>query len=86
MFSADGSFDRENDQILLRWDFGDGSFSNLPNPSHTFTQSALFTVTLNMTDRYGNSAASKVTINTMASQPVVEITKPSTGELYIFGV
>lgn len=33
---------------IYLWNFGDGSFSNKPNPSHTFTKPGRFTVTLSM--------------------------------------
>lgn len=32
------------------WDFGDGSFSNEPNPSHVYAQSGAYTVTLSVTN------------------------------------
>lgn len=33
---------------IYLWNFGDGSFSNKPNPSHTFNKPGKFTVTLSM--------------------------------------
>lgn len=33
---------------IYLWNFGDGSFSNKPNPNHTFTKPGRFTVTLSM--------------------------------------
>lgn len=35
------------------WDFGDGSTSNLQNPSHSYTNGGVFTVTLTVTDTVG---------------------------------
>ena len=35
------------------WNFGDGSFSNVPNPQHTFTGSGIHTVSLTVTDTSG---------------------------------
>lgn len=35
------------------WTFGDGNTSTLQNPSHTFTSSGVFTVTLEVTDNLG---------------------------------
>lgn len=37
------------------WNFGDGNFSNLPNPSHTFGGTFTYTVTLTVTDTGGNT-------------------------------
>lgn len=35
------------------WDFGDGNFSNLANPSHTYDSSGIYRVCLTITDTYG---------------------------------
>jgi PKD repeat protein len=37
------------------WNFGDGSTSNLQNPSHTYVNPGSYTVSLNVTDRSGCS-------------------------------
>jgi len=43
------------------WDFGDGSFSNFPNPVHPFLAAGMFPVTLTITDT--NGAVGVVTNN-----------------------
>jgi gliding motility-associated-like protein len=48
------------------WDFGDGNFSNVQNPSHTYATAGTYTVTLNVT-----SAAGCPSVNTTASKTVV---------------
>lgn len=43
------------------WDFGDGSISNLPSPSHTYTSPGNYDVTLKVSNSFGCSrTASKV--------------------------
>ena len=38
------------------WDFGDGTTSTEQNPVHTYTKAGNYTVTLTVTDAYGNTA------------------------------
>lgn len=40
---------------LWNWDFGDGSTSTQQNPTHTYAQSGLFTVTLTVTNQGGSA-------------------------------
>lgn len=54
------------DGIYL-WNFGDGSFSNQPNPEHTFTKPGRYQVMLSM------SAAGVGTIENKPSSEVIEI-------------
>ncbi|HYG14236.1 MAG TPA: PKD domain-containing protein [Bacteroidia bacterium] len=52
-----------------KWDFGDGSASALANPSHTYTQGGVYTVSLTITDSNGCQAtASKKNIIRVKSQ------------------
>lgn len=41
------------------WNFGDGTTSMLPNPSHQYTTGGTFTVTLTATNQYGSNTFSK---------------------------
>jgi len=48
------------------WDFGDASTSATKNPSHTFTGSKIYTITLAVTDANGcTSSVSKAAVNTI---------------------
>jgi PKD repeat protein len=60
-FSSSGSTD---DGVIVSraWNFGDGSTSCDPNPSHTFTSAGNYHVTLNVTDNYGLTGSSSVTV------------------------
>ena len=59
------------------WSFGDGSFSNLQNPSHVYANSGVYNVTLVATSNYGCSRnfQNQIVIN---SNPVVSFT-PNSG-------
>ncbi|MEY3242062.1 MAG: hypothetical protein RIR11_3501 [Bacteroidota bacterium] len=52
------------------WDFGDGSTSNLPNPTHTFATDGVYTVTLTATNDCGNSTS---------TQALTIVTPPTAG-------
>ena len=43
--------------LTYEWDFGDGSTSILPNPSHTYAAAGSYTVQLKVTNAYGNETA-----------------------------
>jgi uncharacterized repeat protein (TIGR01451 family) len=40
----------------FKWDFGDGTYSNIQNPSHTFTEQNQYNVLLEVTDSIGDDA------------------------------
>jgi len=41
------------------WSFGDGSYSTLQNPSHTFTRGGIYTVSLNVTNAQGTDTLTR---------------------------
>lgn len=43
-FSSDGAFDPAGLALNFTWNFGDNTFSTLPNPSHTYTTAGTFKV------------------------------------------
>jgi PKD repeat protein len=53
--------------VTYAWDFGDGSTSLFPNPSHTFTVAGEYLVTLTTTDEFGRHTMQAQMIN--ATQP-----------------
>jgi PKD repeat protein len=55
-FSSAGSFDLEGPVAGYLWDFGDGTISNAPNPTHTYTSIQHYSVTLTVTDSQGLTA------------------------------
>jgi PKD repeat protein len=58
-FDATGSHDPDQDEITYRWDFGDGTTSDDPNPQHAFaeTQDPTRTVTLTVDDGQASATA-----------------------------
>ena len=58
------------------WTFGDGSSSTLANPTHKYSQSGTFSVTLQVTNSYGrDSYTQAVTVTKPFNPTSVEITK-----------
>ncbi|MCS6933931.1 MAG: PKD domain-containing protein [Chitinophagales bacterium] len=52
--------------VAYNWNFGDGGTSNLPNPSHTYTSTGSFTVTLQLTNASG-------CVNTITAPNLIDI-------------
>jgi PKD repeat protein len=61
-FSSAGTTDPDGNIASYRWDFGDGSYSDAANPSHTYTTAGTYTATLTVTDTSGASDTATVTI------------------------
>jgi PKD repeat protein len=61
------------------WTFGDGGTSSSQNPSHTYTEPNLYTVTLTASNAYGSSVITKTgCILARAPQPVADFTQDVT--------
>ncbi len=48
-----------NNPTSWLWDFGDGNTSSLENPSHVYTSTGIYTVSLKVTNSYGTDSDSK---------------------------
>jgi outer membrane protein assembly factor BamB len=69
---TDASFDQNGSIASWLWDFGDGTTSTEPSPSHTYTL-AKYTVVLTVTDNSGNinvNPFSKVLDLTVIAEPI----------------
>lgn len=55
-FSSAGSRSADGSALTYRWDFGDGSTSEQPNPTHRYARSGSYRVILKVTDRTGGTA------------------------------
>ena len=62
-FSSDGSYDPDGAIAAYSWDFGDGSTSGEPNPSHTYSAAGTYTASLTVTDQDGATGSATVSIN-----------------------
>jgi PKD repeat protein len=55
-----------------QWTFGDGGTSTVANPTHTYTASGLYTVTLTVTNSYGTDTATKSEYIHVGAGPVAD--------------
>jgi PKD repeat protein len=76
-FSSQGSSDPDGTITGYSWNFGDGTSSNLANPSHTYNNAGTFTVTLTVTDNGGATGSSNV---------VITVQQAPNGVIYINGI
>ena len=85
-FNGNQSSDPQQDSILYLWDFGDGTISTLPNPSHLFeaadNQPKSFTVSLTITDEWGASTQRELLISLNNTPPTVQISNIQNGDFY----
>lgn len=65
-FLSVGSFDPEGGALQYLWNFGDGNFSNLPNPQHVYAATGVYTVTLTVTDPQGAQGVSAPIVITVS--------------------
>ncbi len=73
-FSSDGSYDPDGLISSYTWSFGDGATSNEVNPTHIFTASGTYSVSLTVTDEEGFSSSDSVTVSVTNNAPVAEVT------------
>lgn len=65
------------------WDFGDGNTSTSQNPSHTYTTSGTYTVSLTATNAFGSDdeiKTSYLNINLSGATPIAASCNPQTGD------
>lgn len=52
--------DKVKDGVIYLWNFGDGSFSNKPEPEHVYERAGRYAVTLSMTSQSGGPIENKI--------------------------
>lgn len=52
--------DKVKDGVIYLWNFGDGSFSNKPEPEHVYERAGSYAVTLSMTSQSGGPIENKL--------------------------
>ena len=83
-FSSTGSFDPDGSPPTYFWNFDDGTTSNLPSPSHTFTSATprRFDVLLVVTDAGNATAMRSIPIFVNDALPEVTLLSPIDGTKY----
>ncbi|MBK9045799.1 MAG: PQQ-dependent sugar dehydrogenase [Bacteroidetes bacterium] len=85
-FTGSSSTDPENQPLLYSWNFGDGNFSSVADPTHLFTAPTgvptTYTVVLTVTDDGGNISKDSLYVFVNNTPPQVVITSFNNGDLY----
>lgn len=68
-FYADGSSDPDGTIFSYTWNFGDGTTASGMSVNHIYTQPAIYTATLNVTDDMDASTLASLTIEVQSSVP-----------------
>ncbi len=68
-FSSDGTFDPGDDVLTYTWAFGDGTQSNLANPTHVYADNDAYTATLTVSDDSGAGDTQAVAVNILNANP-----------------
>ena len=71
-FSSAGSSDSDGNISAYAWQFGDGNTSTQANPSHSYTQSGVFTAVLTVTDNDGNTHTDSATVTIGGNSGLVD--------------
>ncbi|MBE3139854.1 MAG: PKD domain-containing protein, partial [Thermoplasmata archaeon] len=64
------STDLDGNIVAWSWKFGDGAITTLPNPSHKYTNSGVYMVTLNVTDDDGAQGTKSKSISVSNTPPI----------------
>jgi glucose/arabinose dehydrogenase/PKD repeat protein len=83
-FDGSVSSDPDGDDLTFEWDFGDGSKSNLVNPSHQFNTLGEYNVVLKVTDYYGQTQQKTESI-VIGNPPDVKIISPAEDDVFYVG-
>ncbi|WP_408057200.1 PKD domain-containing protein [Veronia nyctiphanis] len=71
---VDASSDKEGEVTSWLWDFGDGVTSDEQNPTHTYAGVGTFSVTLTVTDQYGQKGTVvQDVVSNIAPQPELTV-------------
>ena len=73
-FSSSGSFDPEGSALTYDWDFGDGSTSAEPNPSHTYITPGSYRASLVVKDSTGLSRPASLAVAVQSPPVLVYVT------------
>lgn len=83
-FSSAGSLDPEGQLLSYLWTFGDGATSSDANPEHVYTQSGLYSATLQVSDGTLTSTSSVIGVS-VGTPPQPTMTSPANGAVFRAG-
>jgi glucose/arabinose dehydrogenase len=83
-FSSVGSSDPEGQTLSYNWDFGDGSSSSEPHPTHVYVQPGAYSARLRLSDGTNSTVSEPLPIS-VGSPPVATITSPSNSATFRAG-
>lgn len=86
-FSSLGSFDPDAQPLTTSWDFGDGTTSSDPHPTHVYSTAGVYTASLTISETTTPFASGtvEVVITVGHSPPVATITSPVDDSEYRIG-
>lgn len=79
VFNGSGSNDADGDALTYVWNFGDGTTGGGATPSHVYTASGNYTVSLVVNDGFVNSPSVTTTVNVQNRAPTANAGGPYTG-------
>lgn len=83
-FSSTGSNDPDGDPLTYLWNFGDGTQSTSPNPTHVYNNNGRYTVQLKVSDPVSSALAFPFIVQ-VGTPPTVSISSPANNSNYIAG-
>jgi PKD repeat protein len=72
VYFTDQSTDPDGSVVAWEWDFGDGNYSTVQNPTHTYAVDGMYTVTLKVTDNESESDEKSADVVVSIAPPVNE--------------
>lgn len=75
-FAGNGSLDPNGDPLTYSWNFGDGSYSTAANPTHTYQNTGIYTVSLQVSDSQSYSATASTTVTVTNTAPIANPSGP----------
>ncbi len=83
-FSSTGSQDPDGDPLEYQWAFGDGTTSNEPNPTKTYTDKGVYTARLTVSAA-GDQVIAQPIVVQVGLPPDLIVAAPTDGQLYRAG-
>lgn len=68
----DDSSDEDGQIIAWQWDFGDGTYAIIQNPTHTYSDDGIYDVTLTVIDNNGSMNSTTKQITILNSPPIAD--------------